>query len=230
MKLLVLLFLILTVCNEYAQAQKTRANELKTDTPISGVIEVYQSSIPNKKVELSDLNSRKKFFNEFTDNNLELRSRSDQLNLSIRKRLAGVRNTQMKARNKLKDDFNRSLDSILNSKGITLQEQEKNIQALRTGLVKSAIGLRTVGNREYRYIYYRADTRFVRVLPARNARFSQIYYGELKDSLYLSFLRHQFLTFNEDFGALSSEIVAGYLGPVRVGLNTAISRAKEIKN
>lgn len=169
------------------------------------------------------------FYNESKNKYLELRNFSIQSKLSISQELKIIRTVQSTQKKNTKIDYLDKFNVITGTSGLTKKEIDTEIRKLREKLKESSVGIRVNSNQEFRYVYYKADVRDIRILPARNARFSQLYYSELKDSSYLTFLRNQFLTFNEDFGALSSEIVAAYLGSIRVSLNTVISKASEIK-
>jgi hypothetical protein len=218
------------VCQDTVKIDTTM---LGKDAKMEDIKKLYRQEIQkvnsavSNAIELGDDASRDNYYTHVFERLIFLREAAKKSRLSIHERLVGVRIYSSNIRKTLKANYETAFDSIMNNKNLKPAEQDARMLALREGLSKAWMESRIVKNREYRYIYYLADNRLIRAFPARNSRFSEIYYGELKDSTFLSFLRNQSLSFNEEFGAMSSEIVSGYLGPVRMSFNTAISRARE---
>ncbi|HTF19304.1 MAG TPA: hypothetical protein VK658_14585 [Chryseolinea sp.] len=165
-----------------------------------------------------------KFFATMRENYLAVR----QAKLSVSRRIRGIRAAQNAGIKKIKIAYDNDIYRLTNQNK-TDAEIDEELRELKARLPDIVFQFRTMGNSEYRIAYDRWDTKTVKFLPARNARIAQLYYNELKNDQFLTFLRSQFLAFNDDYGALSSELVAGYLGPFRTSLSTAITKAKEVK-
>ncbi len=81
-------------------------------------------------------------------------------------------------------------------------------------------------NNGYEIIYTSFEFKPIRFFPSRNSKFSSLYFNELKEKSSINFLRNQFLSFGDDFGAISSEIVSAHAIGVRFSLSTAVAKVK----
>lgn len=165
------------------------------------------------------------FYNVLANNLFFVISDSKLKRLSLNKTLYGMNIFLRESRKIAKETYGANLSTILSNQGLSVDERETAVVELRKGLISSVYVIRKVGNRGSKILYWGEENQSTRLFPARNSRFAALFYNELKDSSTLNFLRNQFLTFNDDFAGLSSELVAGYIGPVRTSLSTSVSRS-----
>lgn len=215
--------LLLLGISFYANAQVTEDLIRKGKKSDKDLKAAFKETVPTSvHINFLEQSSRASFFNKFKKELSQAQQLANTANFRINQRLRGIKAARRLAKDTIKRHYLHDFDSIAALTG----NQDKALKELRAGFHKSVFDLRVSVNIQYRRVFEMAESKSVFFFPARNSRFSQLYYDYLKDSTYLVFLREQFVSFNDEFGALSSELVAGHAGPFRLSLNTAISKAR----
>lgn len=141
---------------------------------------------------------------------------------SLHARMAEERVLFRKSKGEALIKYKKSIDA---SRSLpTVKERESRRKEVRDTYSRELNDLDRIRNDGYASIYDVFVNDWFRLWPSRNTKFSSLYYKELKENSSIGFLRNQFLSFGEEFGSLSSEIVSGHFLFLRLSLGTAVSR------
>jgi hypothetical protein len=123
----------------------------------------------------------------------------------------------------IKKDYIKAIDEIRSK---PRSERIEVLNEARNFYTDTLAALTIERNIGYHLVYSQFEFNAFRFFPSRNTKFSSLYYNELKEKSPVNFLRSQFLTFGDDIGALSSEIVSGHALAFRLSISTSVARVK----